>query len=115
MPEEFRVNKANKVTISIQISAVMGWLVEGWTRREVVAEVEKLWGYKTTKADELLKLAREQFVKDYENIDRKQLVAEAIERYDFLYKAGVHQRQLAVSIASMQAKMKMLGADSIKS
>jgi len=115
VPEEWRLKKANKVTSEARVTQVMEWLVQGWTRREIVAEVEKLFGLKSSRADDLLRLARQQFVKDYEDINRKELVAESIERYDFLYKAGVSQRQLAVSIAAVQAKLKMLGVDSVKS
>jgi hypothetical protein len=115
VPEEWRLKKANKVTSEARVTQVMEWLVQGWTRREIVAEVEKLFGLKSSRADDLLRLARQQFVKDYEDINRKELVAESIERYDFLYKAGVSQRQLAVSIAAIQAKLKMLGVDSVKS
>lgn len=94
-----------------QVSVVMQWLVEGHSRKDIVEKAAEVWNCGSRKVDDLIARARHQFVENVANIDRKQIVAEAIERYDYLYKKGVEQRQLAVSIAAQQAKMKMIGAD----
>jgi CHASE3 domain sensor protein len=109
--EEWRLNKANKVTIEMQVTQVMQWLVEGYSRRDIIAKVEELWGNKVRKADELIAAARKQFVEQAENLNRQDLVAESIEKFRHLYHAGLNQRQLAVSIAAQQALLKMVGAD----
>jgi hypothetical protein len=99
------------VEMEQQVGKVMQWLVEGCSRGDIIQKSAEVWGCKTRKVDDLIARARMEFVKQVAGLDRKQVVAEAIERYDYLYKKGVEQRQLAVSIAAQQAKMKMIGAD----
>jgi len=111
MPLPHDNTKYNRITIEMQINQVMQWMVEGMTRRQIIPEAEKVWGCKSRKVDDLIAAARKKFVEQAENLDRKEIVAEAIERYHHLYQAGLGQRQLAVSIAAQQALMKMIGAD----
>ena len=51
------------------------------------------------------------FVKQWENVDRKEMVSESMCRFDKLYRLGIQQRQLAVSHAAEMAKCKLIGID----
>ena len=112
MAEKWRSEKANKVILEQQITQTMKWLVEGYSTRDIYAKVEELWGNGPRKADDLIRAARKQFVDQVENINRKELVAESIEKFRHLYQLGLGQRQLAVSLAAQQAVLRMVGADS---
>jgi hypothetical protein len=112
MAEAWRSRKANKVILEMQVTQVMRWLVEGYSTRDIYAKVEELWGNGPRKADNLIRAARNQFVEQVENLDRKELVAESIEKFRHLYQLGLGQRQLAVSVCAQQAILRMVGADS---
>ena len=103
---------ATKFTKETQVTEVMRMMTRGFSRQDIMEESLKLWGLKRSATDELIKRARIQFVDQYEEVDRRHIVAESLDRYNFLYKEGVNQRQLAVSIAAQQAMAKMLGVDS---
>jgi hypothetical protein len=103
--------KTTAVEREQQLTVVMQWLVEGYSRGEIIQKAQEVWDCGIRKVDDMIAQSRQQFVDNVAKIDRRQIVAEAIERYDYLYKKGVEQRQLAVSIAAQQAKMKMIGAD----
>ena len=111
MPAGDRGSYDSKVAIEMQVTQTMQWLVEGYSTRDIYVKVEELWGNKSRKADDLIAKARKKFVEQAERLDRKELVAESIEKFRHLYQAGLNQRQIAVSIAAQQALLKMVGAD----
>lgn len=106
--------KATKEQKHQQIVQVMEWLTEGWSRGEIVQECHKLWGYSLEnprQQDDLIARARREFVKQWETVDRKEMVSESMCRFDKLYRLGIQQRQLAVSHAAEMAKCKLIGID----
>jgi hypothetical protein len=105
---------ATKFTKQRQITEVMRMLTRGYSRVDILEESEKLWGLKRSATDDLIRAARKEFVEQYQHLDRKELVAESIDRFQFLYREGVKKNQLAVSIAAQQALNKMIGIDSTK-
>jgi len=106
--------KATKEQKRQQIALVMEWLTEGWSRNEIVVEANKRWGYSLenpTVADQLIAKARQEFVKHWESVDRKEIVSQSLSRFDKLFRLGIQQRQLAVSHAAETARNKLLGLD----
>ena len=84
------------------------------SRAEILQESHKGWGYSVDSprtVDELISRARKVFVKQWENVDRKEMVCESMCRFDKLYRLGIQQRQLAVSHAAGMAKCKLIGLD----
>jgi hypothetical protein len=51
------------------------------------------------------------FIKQWETVDRIELVSESMCRFDKLYRLGIQQRQLALSHAAEMAKCKLIGLD----
>ena len=97
-----------------QIINVMEWLTDGWSRAEIVQEANKLWGYSLENprvVDGLISKARKEFIKQWETVDRKEIVAESMCRFDRLYRLGIQQRQLAVSHAAEVQRGKLIGLD----
>jgi hypothetical protein len=106
--------KATKEQRRQQIALVMEWLTEGWSRQEIIQEANQLWGYSLENprvVDDLIGRARKEFVKQWETVDRKEIVSQSLSRFDKLFKLGIQQRQLAVSHAAETARNKLLGLD----
>jgi hypothetical protein len=61
--------------------------------------------------DELISRARKEIVKQWENVDRKEMVSESMCRIDKLYRLGIQHRQLAVNHAAEMAICKLIGLD----
>jgi hypothetical protein len=106
--------KATKFGREAQITQVMAWMTRGYSRQDILAESASIWGLGKTSTDNLIRAARVKFVEQYQEVEREQIVAESLDRYNFLYKEGINTRQLAVSIAAQQAMAKMIGVDSPK-
>lgn len=107
-------DRTNKVQKSIRVSTVMEWLIAGKPTHEILKLGTEMWDVSTRTVEDYIRLARQEFVKEYESLDRKELVSTAMKKFDHLYTLGIQQRQLAVSIAAAQAQLKMVGCDSPK-
>lgn len=74
----------------------------------MIRRCKERWGYGEANVDKLLRDARKQWVKELDQIDRKEYVAEIMRKFDLLFDRGLTQKQLAVSHAALTAQMKLL-------
>ena len=94
----------------------MEWPSNGWNKAELVEESHKLWGYSLAnprQQDDLIARARKEFVKQWEAVDRKEIVAVSMCWFDRLYRLRIQERQLAVSHAAEVQRGKLIGLNKL--
>ena len=100
--------KATKLQRELIVREVGQWQVEGVGRQEIIKRCRERWGYGENNVDKLIRDARKKWVAELEQVDRKEYVAEIMQKFDLLFERGLTQKQLAVSHAALTAQMKLL-------
>ena len=89
-----------------RIPAVVGWLVEGRSRAEIVSCCGEEWGVSPRQADRLIAYARAELRQEW-SVQRSELTATLLARLDREYRAASGQGNPGAAIAAVMATAKL--------
>lgn len=105
-------HKATVHEMQQRVNQVQQWICEGKPRRTIIRLCSETWGIECDRSvDLLMKRAREAWVEELNNIDRREMVSEIAGKFAHIYEQACATRQYAVAHASQTALMKIMALD----
>jgi hypothetical protein len=89
-----------------RLPMIVGWIVEGRGRREVIDSARDEWGISERQAHRLIALARAELVAEW-SVQRQELTAVLLARLDREYRAASGQNNPGAAIAAVMATAKL--------
>ena len=95
--------------IAEQVAEVRDWLSHGKRPNQIRALCAERWGLKTRAAEQRIQDARRSMVRDLEQIDRKDLAAQAVETLLKVQEMSLDTRQGSNAIGATRLMLELAG------
>lgn len=89
-----------------RVPVVAGWIVDGYSRPEMLAMAAERWATSTRGCDRLIAHARAELVAEW-NVQRPELLATLLSRTDRIYKAAMACNNYGVALGAVNSAARL--------